>query len=391
MRCLRRLTSTLRSSEVTRVNGHDEPPRPGPVLRPEPAAAEAPVPAAPAAFQVAQPQPPAALAPQAPPKKKGRRRRIVLAVVFAGLALGGFRVWQASQAYDNGHAAYLAADCATAVGFLRQAGGDGRPSSSDSETEKNARAELQECEAFLAAGDLKTQGKPAAALLAFRDFIVAHPRSPLVDSARSAATGLGAAAAAAATTALCDEIDSLETMSLLGTPPSALPELLFECGNAYGAAAQWQDALLMYARFRSEFPDHALAEEVEAAFAAATLADAEAGGAGELAPPPGVEGGDENVATVVIVNDAPDPINIVFSGTVVRVEDVLPCTDCETLTEDPGECPNKGPLVEYELPPGSYTVVVKSGTNVLTTPFRGTWDLAAGFTYEHCFYIVTSG
>src|SRR6185503_12433993 len=145
-----------------------------------------------------------------------------------------------------------------------------------------------------------------------------------------------------------------------------------------------------YSRFRAEFPDHELADEVEAAFAVATLAEAEAGGAGELAPPPGSAGGAADKATVRIVNDAPDPINIVFSGVDVRVEDIPPCPECERLTEDPAECPNQGPLVEYEITPGTYTVVVKSGANILTTPFRGTWELEAGTIYEHCFYIVAT-
>lgn len=334
--------------------------------------------------------PPAAVG--APPPKKGRRRLwIAVGVVAVLLAIGGFSAWQESQAYDKGHAAYLAADCVTAAGYFRQAGGDDTPRTSDSETVENARAELQECETFLAAGDLQTQGRPADALLAYRDFIVAHPRSPLLDTAMSKAIALADAATAATTTELCDDLESLETMTLLGTPPAVLPELLFNCGNEYADAEKWTDALVMYSRFRDEFPDHARAGEVEAAFAVASLAEAEAGGAGELAPPPGFEGGAVDVATVVIVNDAPDPINIVFSGAEVRVEDIPPCPECQTLTEDPGECPNKGPLVEYELRPGTYTVVVKSGTSILTVPFRGTWELEAGFTYEHCFYIISNG
>ena len=333
-----------------------------------------------------------AAAPTSPPPKKSRRRRwVVLGVVVALAAIGGYGAWQESQAYERGHTAYLAGDCPTAIDHFRAAGGGDTPSSSDSETTEKARAELQECETYLAAGDLQAQGMPAAALLAYRDFIVANPRSPLVNAAREKAIELAPAAAAAATTELCDEIEPIESMSLLGTPPEVLPDLLFGCGQAYSEATAWAEALVMYARFRAEFPDHALALDVERAFAAATLAEADAAGAGDLAPPPGFEGGASDVATIVIVNDAPDPINIVFSGTEVRVEDIAPCPECERFTVDPGECPNAGPVVEYELPPGTYTVVVKSGTSILTTPFRGTWELEAGFTYEHCFYIVTDG
>src|SRR6185503_16309645 len=175
----------------------------------------------------AQPSPPAVAPPTSPPKWR-RRRWVVLGVVAALLGIGGFQLWQEEQAYRAGHTAYLAGDCAGAVESLRRAGGDDESASSDTDTEIAARAELQECEALLAAGDLNTQGKPADALLAYRDFIVEFPRSPLLATARSNALVLAAAAAAGATTAMCDELASLETMNLLGTPPSVLPQLLYE-------------------------------------------------------------------------------------------------------------------------------------------------------------------
>ena len=379
----------MAGSEDPRLTAGNEgaglaPGAPPPYVPPEPI---------PSQGSVATPPPVSPASPSAAPRpKKGRRRLwIALGVVVALFGLGSYQLWQEAQAYEQGHTAYLAGDCAAAVEPLRKAGGDDPPSSSDTETQEKARVELLECEALLAAGDLVTRGQPADAMLAYRDFIVANPRSPLVDTARAGALAIASAVAESPTTALCDDLEAVETMQLLGPTAGILPQLLYRCGQEYGEAASWADALLMYARFRADFPDHELADEVEAAFAAATLADAEQGGAGELAPPPGVAGGDADVATVVIANDAPDPINIVFSGKEVRVEDIPPCPECEVFTTDPGACPGKGPVVEYEIAPGTYTVVVKSGTNILTTPFRGTWELEAGTVYEHCFFIVSGG
>jgi hypothetical protein len=95
-------------------------------------------------------------------------------------------------------------------------------------------------------------------------------------------------------------------------------------------------------------------------------------------------------ATVLILNDSPDPLSIVFSGPEVLVEDIDACLDCIRYTGDgPPECPNLGPVAEHVLAPGTYEVVVRSRASVLTTPSRGTWILDGGQLYEHCFYIVT--
>ena len=141
----------------------------------------------PGAQQPAPPQgwtPPSAPPPAGPAKPREIRRRwIVLAVVVAALAgIGLFRNWQQEQAYQAGHTAYLAADCATAVGPLGRVA-KGSSGSSGNDVELKARAELQECEALLHADDLAVQGKNADAVLAYSDIVTKYPRSPLKDAA----------------------------------------------------------------------------------------------------------------------------------------------------------------------------------------------------------------
>ena len=340
------------------------------------------------------PDPSLTPAPPAPAAKKGgiRKRWIVLGVVVAVLAAGGYQLWQDEQAYKTGHAAYLAADCASAVGPLRKAGGNEKASSSDTDTELAARAELQECEALLAAGDLNTQGKPADAVLAYSDFVTKYPRSPLLGPARSSAQGLmSTSTEAVATVALCDVLEMLEAIQFVATPAATLPTLLYACGQAYEAAREWAEALAVYGRFRAEYADHALAGDVEIAFARTTLAETAAAGAGNLPQPGrGTGAGTAGQATVVIVNDSPDALSMVFSGPDVRVEELASCGECVEYTGDgPPDCPNIGPVAEYVLAPGSYEVVVKSGSGAGTIPFRGTWTLDPGEVYESCFYIVT--
>ena len=328
-------------------------------------------------------------APQ--PVRKGRgiqKRWIVLAVVVVVAGVFFYQTWQQEQNYQTGHAAYLAADCDAAREPLRKAA-DGEPGSDESDTALKARAELQECDALLAASQLAD----GEAVLAYRDFVNKYPASPLVETGRTGAQELLASSSAVATTALCDELQALEQEDFIASPADTLPPLLLACGEAYEADAAFTEALAAYTRFRTEFTDHDLADEVEAAYARTTLAEAEATGAGELPPPidSGTEGGVAGQATIVIQNDSPDVLAMVFSGPDVRVEEIEACAECEEFFGDEPEfCPELGPIAEYIVEPGTYDVVVKSGSGADVIPFRGSWTLEAGQVYDSCFYIVTS-
>lgn len=331
--------------------------------------------------------------PASRPRSRGIRKRWL---VLAGIVgLGGFTLfqgWQQEQNYQAGHAAYLTADCATAVGPFRKAA-DGEPGSKDNDVALKAKAELQECEALLAADDMATQGKHGAAVLAYSDIVTKYTRSPLKDAALAKGqTAIANPPDRVATIELCDALDTLEGQQFISASADELPPLLHACGQAYEAGDAFAEALAAYARFRSEFPEHGLASEVEAAFVRATLAETDASGAGSLPPPQatGAGTGAAGQATVVIQNDAPDRLNMVFSGPDVRVEELEACADCiEFLGNGPDECPDKGPVGEYVVAPGTYEVVVKSGTVGSIIPFRGTWTLEAGEEYFSCFYIVT--
>ena len=329
------------------------------------------------------------------PPRRSRRRWIIAAVVVVLIALGGIGLytnWQQQQNYDTGHAAYLAADCESAVPPLTKAA-EGDPGSDDSDVALKAAAELQECEALTAADDLAADGDAGEAVLAYRSFVTKYPDSPLAETAMSRGQDLLASSASdAATIAVCDELDGLEDEGFLDPPDDTLPPLLYACGQAYEADDILDAALASYLRFRTDYPDHELATAVEEAYARAAVAEADQAGAGELPPPvdAGTEGGVAGQATIVIQNDSPDSLAMVFSGPDVRVEDLEPCAGCEKYAAPgPAECPSLGPVAEYIVAPGEYDVVVKSGSGADVVPFRGTWNLEAGQVYESCFYIVT--
>ena len=314
----------------------------------------------------------------------------MLAVVVAAFAgIGLFRNWQQEQDYQAGHKAYLAADCATAVGPLGSVA-KGSSGSSGNDVELKARAELQECDALLHADDLAVQGKSADAVLAYSDTVTKYPRSPLKDVALAKGRDLIATAPnKVATVSLCDALEALEAQGFVVGQPDPLPPLLFACGGAYEAADAHADAVAVYARFRADYPDHDLAADVDIALARATLAETE-NAAGALPDPGQGEGaGTAGVATIVIQNDSPDPLSMVFSGPDIRVEDLEACSDCEKLSGAIHECrdPDQSPTAEYKVAPGVYEVVVKSGSGSDVLPFRGTWTLKDGEVYASCFYI----
>ena len=79
--------------------------------------------------------------PRPPAKRRGIRKRWIALAAVVGLGgVGAYGVWKKEQDYQAGHAAYLAGDCAYAVGLLSNAA-EGSSGSSGNDTELKARAE----------------------------------------------------------------------------------------------------------------------------------------------------------------------------------------------------------------------------------------------------------
>jgi hypothetical protein len=147
----------------------------------------------------------------------------------------------------------------------------------------------------------------------------------------------------------------------------------------------------MYENFLVEYPDHSLASDVEAALARSIVAQAKAAGAGEI-PAPEFSGSTGSEFTeVVIQNDSPERLRIVFSGPDSRVEDLEACSSCQKYFGiGPTFCPEQGPIGRYTLKPGQYEIVVESVSDTGVTPWIGDWGLLSGDEYSSCFFIVTT-
>lgn len=342
--------------------------------------------------------PPALPATAPPPTKASMVRRLSLGcvglILLSCVGMTGvyfYGAWQQERNYQAGQQAYLAADCATAAEPLGKAA-RGEPGDADSDVARKAQAHLQECESLLAADTLASQNKPGEAVLMHSAFITKHPTSPLrsVSLEKGKALVMGSKPTDLATENLCQSLDTLTTQQLVVPPGDPVPAILLACGQNYEAARKFGDALLFYNRVRREYPNHGLSQEARTAFARATIAEAQAMGAGALpAPQAKSGGGTATQVTVVIRNDSPEHMSIVFSGPEVRVEELEACSGCAAFTgAAPSACPGKGPVGQYVLAPGSYDVVVKASSGRNVTPFRGTWTLQSNQEYSSCFYLV---
>ncbi len=349
------------------------------------------------ATATAQPSPPNRTRPRRV-RSAWRRRSAptkVLIVVTAVIvvAAAGVGVYYVSgeqrRDYNRGHAAYLEGDCTGAVGPLREAA----DSDTDDTLAATARSELDECEALSAADALDTQGRHGEAVLAYSAFVTTYAASPIVGAALSRGQTLVSEAPAErlATGELCDAVDVLDAQGFVTAPDVELPPLLLACGDAYTDAGDYGSAIAVLERIRTDYAESPLIPDVEAAYARAALADADRTGAGTLAPPSvvGATGTGDGPATVAIRNSTSEPLTIVFHGPTQTVQELPACEQCDAVSAQPDACPEGGPVGQYELPPGTYDVVVRATGSASVLPFRGSWALVAGQQYSTCFYLGT--
>ncbi len=310
-------------------------------------------------------------------------------VVVVGIGFAAYYVSGEQQRdYDKGHEAYLEGNCADAVGPL----GEAASADDDEDLARSAEAELDECEALLAADALDTQGAQGSAVLSYSEFVSTYPSSAIVDLAITRGQTLISAEPAEriGSVPVCAELDTLEAQGFVDESDEALPPLLLACGESFEGEADFANALTMFDRIRQTYPDHPLHTAAAEGFVRATLAEADATGAGELPTPTAVGStGGTGAALVVIRNASNEELTIVFSGPEQRVEEMAACTECAVFSNDePDVCPTGGPEARYEIEPGTYDVVVKATTGSSIIPFRGSWTLDPGQEYTQCFYIV---
>lgn len=336
-----------------------------------------------------------------PAKPKSRGRQIgcgILAVVVLACAIcGGINFYQYTVQQDNyeaGHAAYLKSDCATAVPLYDQAISGGGLGGDSNEAAKASVKEKDECQELQKAVDAQTSGDFGTAMAGYISFLETYPSTPLTPTLQTQTKSLfsqAEAIAGKADLALCQQFDLLRGQELVPAKEAALPPLLQACGQVHEDNDDPSSAVALYQWLLTDYPDHPLVEETTAALARASVAEARAAGAGNIPAPQSVGSSGSGPAKVVIQNDSPEKLNIIFSGPDARIEELEACEECTNYTGDgPESCPEQGPIGTYELPSGDYDVVVKSISDDGVTPFTGQWSLATGDEYYSCFFLVTT-
>lgn len=98
-----------------------------------------------------------------------------------------------------------------------------------------------------------------------------------------------------------------------------------------------------------------------------------------------------------IVNDSPEALEILYTGTETGTGTVDACGGCTTqsdlLSGWSGSACQAGidrPTTTIRLPAGTYEFVVRTPGDSSVTPFHGTWELSSGTAYSDCYVIETS-
>jgi hypothetical protein len=336
------------------------------------------------------------MTPQPPPKAGGNRRNLMLGCLGAlVLGCGGigtfafFDIQARERAYTAANQLYQAGDCTAAVTAYNAISGiDG---DSEDETLEKARAERDECRDYLTGVEAQDGGRSGEALLTYSTFIDKYPDSPALPKLREQVDALYAETASADLVNLdvCNNIDGLNEQELIVDPDGRIPDMLLACGALFEAESDFTSAVNAYQRFRDEYPDNNQLEAATAGLARAAVAEARASGAGEIPPPQSVGSTGGDTATIVIQNDTPERLSLIFSGPDVRVETLEPCTECDDFSVEPVSCPELGPVGSYTVTPGDYEVVVRASSDGDVTPFRGSWTIGGGEEYYSCFYLVS--
>lgn len=332
------------------------------------------------------------------PQPRTRRRGwgccgLIVVLFVAAILFSAVRYFLDQRTYNEAHQAYQQADCEAAIRSYDKLLSTFRLADFGQGYEALAQQERIECQAFQDAAERQTSSDPGGAILAYNDFMHNYGDSPLTQEAsnRVASVFTQTDAQTLATEGLCDQLESLEQGNLIPQKDSNLPGLLYACGQTYEATENYSGAVQVYERILNDYPGAVAGTEVEDALARAIVAEARAAGAGTI-PAPQVSGTTEGGSTVVIIqNDSPDRLRLVFSGPDSRIEEIEPCESCEKYSVvGPVYCPEKGPIGQYTLPPGQYDVVVQSVSDSGVTPWTGNWELISGDEYYSCFFITTT-
>lgn len=329
---------------------------------------------------------------QTPPPNQPRRWLLGLgsAAIAAIILPGMVQYFVDRHHYNQGLQAYKTANCSEAIAAMDRVIAANVDRKGD-DLVTQAKVKKAECQAFLKGVNEQRAGNGSPALLAYLQLVKQYPDTELLNALKQQTTQLfdTSGMTEMATPKVCAQTNLLLKHHLLPQPTTNLPTFYQSCGNAYAASKNFTQAIAMFETFLDKYPSHPQTEAVKRSYTQAIVYEGRAKGAGKI-DRPGYSGvRSDGTTAVVIQNDSPEKVRIVFSGPTPRLEELAPCTDCKTfIGQAPKQCPNKGPIGTYVLQPGEYDVMVKSISDRGVRPFTGVWGLDRGSEYNSCFFIV---
>jgi hypothetical protein len=328
--------------------------------------------------------------------KANRPRRFVVvtlvtalglgAMGWAGLAYAGKRQ---QDAWQEGHAAVLRADCAAAVPDLETAAS--RLPGTAAGVAALAEADAARCARVQQVED-DNSGRPDAQLAAFTTLVALGDDEALHRLARGAGRRLLDAnpPARLATDVVCRDVISVA--NLVATPGDGAPGLLGACVARVDRAGDSAAVSTLGAFFLKGHAQHPLATDVTARYAKALIGEARA-----RAHPLGTafEGPASDAPAgqgfIEIQNNTKRTMTVVISGPVSRIQTVPRCPGCRLVRQERGACVRgpQGKLQRFAVPPGRYTVLVGLHNETVYEPTSantvGTWTVRAERFSRTCF------
>ncbi|WP_202462334.1 hypothetical protein [Streptomyces sp. SID8374] len=168
---------------------------------------------------------------------------------------------------------------------------------------------------------------------------------------------------------------------------------VYACGVDQFKEKKFGEARTTLAGFARSYKGDGRAAQARKIAIAAEIAD-DRPAAGKRLPPSGSPGGPR--MELVISNDAPNAVEVLYTGPVTGTVTLKPCGDCERYSASAGPrlaCKAGGrsyPKARLQLPAGDYHFLYKHGTGATSRvdSYAAGSKVQPGYTYTSCTYVV---
>jgi len=168
---------------------------------------------------------------------------------------------------------------------------------------------------------------------------------------------------------------------------------VYACGVDQFKEKKFSEARTTLAGFARSYKGDGRAAQARKIAIAAEIAD-DRPAAGKRLPPSGRPGGPR--MELVISNDAPNAVEVLYTGPVTGTVTLKPCGGCKRYSASAGPrlaCKDSGrnyPKARLQLPSGNYHFLYKHGTGATSRvdSYAAGSKVQSGYTYTSCTYVI---